>query len=90
MLPGDKDAKNPTGLRIGVQEMTRYGMKEGEMGELADLMKAGLQGKIVKDEVIKLRSRFTDVHFAWQSGYERKFNQHNFTRVLVNLEWPWI
>ena len=64
MLPGDKDAKNPTGLRIGVQEMTRYGMKEGEMGELADLMKAGLQGKIVKDEVIKLRSRFTDVHFA--------------------------
>jgi len=45
MLPGDKDAKNPTGLRIGVQEMTRYGMKEDEMGELADLMKAGLQGK---------------------------------------------
>jgi len=64
MLPGDKDAKNPTGLRIGVQEMTRYGMKAGEMGELAALMKAGLQGKIVKDEVIKLRSRFTDVHFA--------------------------
>jgi len=27
-------------------------------------MKAGLQGKIVKDEVIKLRSRFIDVHFA--------------------------
>jgi len=59
MLAGDKDAKNPTALRIGVQEMTRYGMKEDEMGELADLMKAGLQGKIVKDEVIKLRSRFT-------------------------------
>ena len=52
MLPGNKDAKNPTGLRIGVQEMTRYGMKAGE------------KGKIVKDEVIKLRSRFTDVHFA--------------------------
>ena len=64
MLPGDKDAKNPTGLRIGLQEMTRYGMKAGEMGELAALTKAGLQGKIVKDEVIKLRSRFTDVHFA--------------------------
>ena len=64
MLPGDKDANIPTGLRIGVQEMTRYGMKAGEMGELAALMKAGLQGKIVKNEVIKLRSRFTDVHFA--------------------------
>ena len=45
MLPGDKDAKNPTGLRIGVQEMTRYGMKEDEMGELATLMKAGLTEK---------------------------------------------
>jgi glycine hydroxymethyltransferase len=64
MLPGNKDAKNPTGLRIGVQEMTRYGMKEDEIGKLVDLMKDGLQGKIVKDEFIKLRSRFTDVHFA--------------------------
>ena len=44
--------------------MARYGMKAGEMGELAALTKAVLQGKIVKDEVIKLRSRFTDVHFA--------------------------
>ena len=70
--------------------MTRYGMKEDEMGELADLMKAWLQGKIFKDEVIKLRIRFSDVHFAWQSGYEWKFNQHDFTRDSVNLEWPWI
>ncbi len=58
-------AKKPsTGLQIGVQEMTRYCMKEDKMGELADLMKAGLQGKIVKDKVFKLRSRFTDIHFA--------------------------
>ena len=82
--------KIPTGFRIGVQVMTRYGMKEDEMGELADLMKAWLQRKIVKDEVIKLRSRFTEVHFAWQSGYERKFNQHNLPRISVNLEWSWI
>jgi hypothetical protein len=39
-------------------------MKEAEMGELASLMKAGLAGKAVKDEVTKLRSRFTDVLFA--------------------------
>ena len=65
MLAVNNDVKNPTGLQIGVQEMTRYGMmKEDEMSELAALMKAGLTGKIVKDEVIKLRSRFTDVHFA--------------------------
>jgi len=64
MLPGDKDARNPTGLRIGVQEMTRYGMKESEMGELASLMKASLLGKSVKDEIIELRSRFTTLHYT--------------------------
>jgi glycine hydroxymethyltransferase len=64
MLPGDNDARNPSGLRIGVQEMTRYGMKEAEMGELASLMKAGLEGKNVKDDVTKLRSRFTEVHYC--------------------------
>ena len=64
MLPGDKDARNPSGLRLGVQEMTRYGMKEAEMCELASLMKAALLGKSVKDEVIQLRSRFTKVHYA--------------------------
>ena len=64
MLPGDKDARNPSGLRIGVQEMTRYGMKEAEMGELASLMKAGLEGKTVKDEITKFRSRFTELKYC--------------------------
>ena len=64
MLPGDKDARNPSGLRIGVQEMTRFGMKEAEMGELASLMRAGLEGKTVKDEITKLRSRFTEVQYC--------------------------
>jgi glycine/serine hydroxymethyltransferase len=47
-----------------VQEMTRYGMKEAEMGELASLMKAGLEDKTVKDEITKLRSRFTEVQYC--------------------------
>ena len=44
--------------------MTRYGMKETDMQELAALMKAGLEGKVVKDKVLQLRSRFTEVHYA--------------------------
>ncbi|MBA3029657.1 MAG: serine hydroxymethyltransferase [Desulfobacteraceae bacterium] len=64
MLPGDRDAKNPSGLRIGVQELTRFGMKEAEMGEVAGLIKDVLKGKMVKDQVTALRSRFTEVQFA--------------------------
>ena len=64
MLPGDIDPKNPSGLRIGVQELTRNGMKETEMEELAELMKAALLRKKVKKEVTKLKSRFTKIHFS--------------------------
>ncbi|MBF0279807.1 MAG: serine hydroxymethyltransferase [SAR324 cluster bacterium] len=64
MLPGDQDARNPSGFRIGVQEMTRFGMNEGEMGEIATLMADALKGKSVKDAVTKLRSRFTEVQYA--------------------------
>ncbi len=64
MLPGDIDPKNPSGLRIGVQELTRNGMKVNEMEELAELMKAALLRKKVKKEVTKLRSRFTKIHFS--------------------------
>ena len=44
--------------------MTRNGMKEAEMQELAGLMKAGLEGKVVKDQVIQLRSNFTEIQYA--------------------------
>ena len=64
LLPGDQDPKNPTGLRIGVQELTRFGMKEGEMGEVASLISAVLGGKKVKDEVIQLKSRFQEIQYA--------------------------
>ena len=64
LLPGDQDPKNPTGLRIGVQELTRFGMKEREMEEVAALFSAVLKGKKVKEEVIQLRSRFQEIHYA--------------------------
>lgn len=64
MLPGDNDPKNPSGLRIGVQELTRFGMKETEMGEVAELMNASLKGKNVKEEVINLRSRFAEIQYT--------------------------
>ncbi|NBR21760.1 MAG: glycine hydroxymethyltransferase, partial [Proteobacteria bacterium] len=52
------------GLRIGVQEMTRMGMKESEMGEIAQLMGAVMKGEYVLQQVGRLREQFTDVQFC--------------------------
>ena len=64
MLPGDQDAQNPSGLRIGTPEMTRFGMKEKDFAELGELMAAAIQGKAVKDQVHKLRGRFLEMQYV--------------------------
>ena len=64
LLPTDSDARNPSGLRIGVQEMTRYGMREADMQDLAGLIADAVRGKAVKDAVHALRQRFDTVHYV--------------------------
>jgi len=64
MLPGDTDPRNPSGLRIGVPEMTRFGMDERSMGELAQLMHDAILGKNVKAQVNDLRARFTEMKYV--------------------------
>lgn len=63
MVPGDADPRNPSGLRIGVPEMTRFGMDEKAMGELAQLIHDAIGGKHVKAEVNALRGRFTEMKY---------------------------
>ena len=59
---------NPAGIRIGVQEMTRFGMKEPEMDVIADLFKKCLiQGKFVGEEASELRAAFQNIHFSFDS-----------------------
>lgn len=64
MLPGDTDPRNPSGLRIGVSEMTRFGMDERAMGELAQLIHDCVRGKNVQEQVHTLRSRYTEMKFV--------------------------
>src|SRR2546421_1005745 len=64
MIPGDADPRNPSGLRIGVPEMTRFGMDEQAMGELAQLMHDAIRGKDVKAQVNTLRGRFVDMKYV--------------------------
>jgi glycine hydroxymethyltransferase len=64
MLPLDTSARNPSGLRIGVQEMTRYGMREGDMQRLAALLGDAIKGKQVREQVHALRAEFGMLHYA--------------------------
>jgi len=63
MLPGDIDPRHPSGLRVGVPEMTRFGMDERAMGELAQLMHDAIHGKEVRAQVNALRGRFTTMKY---------------------------
>lgn len=64
MLPGDSDPMNPSGLRIGTQEMTRFGMKENDFAALGELMAAAIKGQQVKDKVNQLRERFLRMEYV--------------------------
>jgi len=64
MIPGDTDPRNPSGLRIGVLEMTRFGMDEKAMGELAQLIHDAIRSKDVKSQVNALRGRFVEMKYA--------------------------
>lgn len=64
MLPGDTDPRQPSGLRIGVPEMTRFGMDERAMGELAQLIHDAVGGKNVKEQVHTLRARYTEMKYV--------------------------
>ncbi|MFC1663602.1 serine hydroxymethyltransferase [Patescibacteria group bacterium] len=62
------DAKFPSGIRIGVQEMTRFGMKEKEMRQIARFIKEVILDKKnlerVKKEVTKFRKKFQKIKYC--------------------------
>lgn len=64
LLPLDTDPRNPSGLRLGVQEMTRYGMREGDIQRLAGLLADAIKGTVVKDAVQALRASFSTLQYV--------------------------
>ena len=71
MLPGDTKAMNPSGLRLGVQELTRVGMGVNEMAEVASLYARllihGEDPKSVRKDVKHLKSDFQYVQYCFDS-----------------------
>jgi glycine hydroxymethyltransferase len=76
LLPGDIKAgrhyMHPSGVRIGVPETTRLGMKESEMKEIANFIKRVIVEKqdpsIVRKDVADFRKQFQKVHYAFDNA----------------------
>jgi len=76
LLPGDiksgKHYMHPSGVRIGVPEVTRLGMKESEMKEIASFIKQIVIDKSdpnkVGSAVSKFREQYQKVHYAFENS----------------------
>lgn len=71
LLPWDpvENSSNPSGMRLGTQEMTRVGMKESEMEYIAELFKKVLLDKKdpeeIRKEVSEFRENYQKVHYGF-------------------------
>lgn len=77
MLPGDTKPLTPSGLRLGVQELTRVGMGPGDMEQVATFYRRvlmdGHDGAAVANDVRAFKNQFATVEYCFndakQSGY---------------------
>jgi glycine hydroxymethyltransferase len=74
LIPGDTPAQwdRPSGLRIGTIEVTRLGMKETQMAEIADfvarvLAKREPPEKVGRD-VVSYRARYQRLYYCFENG----------------------
>jgi len=78
LLPWDplEKVNTPSGLRIGVQEMTRVGMMEDDMKEIARFMRRTLldkeDPKKVEKDVFEFRKQFQKVYYSFDYGLPMK------------------
>ncbi|MDD8024972.1 MAG: hypothetical protein PHI34_00550 [Acidobacteriota bacterium] len=64
-LPDDETFLDSSGLRIGVQEMTRFGMTEPDFDRLAGYMAdCIIRNRAVKDEVAAFRKGFLEMRYC--------------------------
>ena len=72
-IPGDTDPLNPSGLRLGTPELTRIGMRENEMDEVAKFYeRALLKGedvKKIKADIKEFRKDFQELHYCFKDGF---------------------
>ena len=68
-LPGDESFTASSGLRLGVAEMTRFGMRERDFETFAPLFADALRGdEHVGDKVAEFRKSFQTMHYCFDDA----------------------
>jgi aminomethyltransferase len=71
-IPADEGFTASSALRLGVSEMTRFGMKEKDFETLAGLFADAVEnGKNVADEVARFREKFQTMHYCLDAQIPR-------------------
>ncbi|MFQ6038468.1 MAG: hypothetical protein ACE5LV_07620, partial [Candidatus Aminicenantales bacterium] len=84
-LPDDETFLEPSGIRMGVQEMTRFGMKESDFDVLGGLMAEVLvNGKNIKEEVRVFRQNFLEMQYCLPLGQAIPLAAKIFLSVFPN------
>jgi glycine hydroxymethyltransferase len=85
LLPGDIQAgrhyTNPGGIRIGTSEITRIGMKQSHMQEVAEFIKRVVidreDPRKVERDVVEFRKNFQKVHYCFEAAK----NAYEYIRI---------
>lgn len=64
-IPSDESFTASSGLRLGVSEMTRFGMKQADFRAFAALFAEAVRGKNVGEEVTKFRQGFLAMGYCF-------------------------
>ena len=85
LVPGDLKAKrhymNPGGIRLGSSEVTRLGMKESDMRQIASLIKNVVidnkDAKEVANDVLELRKNFQKTQYC----FDNKLGAYEYVKL---------
>ena len=82
-IPGDEGFTASSGLRLGVSEMTRFGIKEKDFRAFAPLFAAVVKsGREVAGEVAKFREEFRKMHYCFEEEREMASSREKLLRTF--------
>jgi len=85
LIPGDIKAKrhymHPGGIRLGTSEVTRLGMKESEMGQIASFIKSVVVDNKDPKEVVKQVAEFRKNYQKTQYCFDNKLGAYEYVKL---------